>query len=256
MNLFLVEDERDTIQFSDNGYSIKGKPQMFKKNELLELLEKQPNKFSPNVLLRPLYQDTLLPTVAYVGGLSEVAYFAQMKEVYECFDLPMPIIYPRKSLTLIEKNVDKALNTYNLDVLDMWLNADAKINEIAKEKIPKSLDKAFQTTSSHLDKDLADIKSETLAFDPTLEKSVDLTIGKIHYQISLLEEKILKASKKQNTIITQRIHLAKNSLYPNQRLQERVFNITPFLIKYGFVFMDRLYKTIDIKQHDHQIIKL
>jgi bacillithiol biosynthesis cysteine-adding enzyme BshC len=256
LNLFLVEDERNSIQFRDDDYSIKGRPQTFKKDELLQLLEKQPHKFSPNVLLRPLYQDTLLPTVAYVGGLSEVAYFAQMKEVYEKFNLPMPIIYPRKSLTLIEKKVDKALKTYGLKVQDIWQNADAKINEIAKEKIPQSLDKAIQITASHLDKDLTDIKQETLTFEPTLGKSVDLTIGKIRHQISVLEKKILKASKKQNAIITQRIHLAKSSLYPNQRLQERLFNITPFLIKYGFSLMDRLYQAVDIKHHDHQLFKL
>jgi bacillithiol biosynthesis cysteine-adding enzyme BshC len=256
LNLFLVEDERDTIQFRANEYRIKDKPQTFKKDEFLQLLETQPHKFSPNVLLRPLYQDTLLPTVAYVGGLSEVAYFAQMKEVYERFSLPMPIIYPRKILTLIEKNVDKALKTYSMKVPDIWQNADAKINEIAKDKIPKSLAEAFETAASHLDKDLADIKQETMAFEPTLEKSVDLTIGKIHHQIHLLEKKILKATKKQNAIITQRIHLAKNSLYPNEHLQERVFNITPFLLKYGFTLMEKLYKAIDIEHHDHQLFKL
>ncbi len=256
LNLFLVEDERDSIQYSDDDFCIKDKPQTFKKDELLQLLEKQPRKFSPNVLLRPLYQDTLLPTVAYVGGLSEVAYFAQMKEVYERFNLPMPIIYPRKSLTLIEKNVDKALGAYSLNVQDIWLNVDDKIKKIAKDKLPESLDKAFQTTVSHLDKDLTNIKKETFAFEPTLGKSVDLTIGKIHHQISLLEKKILKASKKKNTIMTRRIQLAKSSLYPKQRLQERVFNITPFLIKYGFTLMDSLYQALDINYHDHQILKL
>ncbi len=256
LNLFLVEDERHSIQFGDDGYSIKGKPQTFKKNELLQLLEKQADKFSPNVLLRPLYQDTLLPTVVYVGGLGEIAYFAQMKEVYERFNLPMPIIYPRKSLTLIEKKVDRALRIYSLKVQDIWQDPDAKINEIAKEKIPKSLDKAFKTTASLLDKNLADIKKETLALEPTLGKSVDLTIGKIHHQISLLEKKVLKASKKQNTIMTKRIQLVKSSLYPKKRLQERIFNITPFLIKYGFALIDRLYQAVDIKNHDHQLFKL
>jgi bacillithiol biosynthesis cysteine-adding enzyme BshC len=256
MNLFLVEDERHSIQFRDDSYSIKGTPNTYKKNELLKLLEKQPHKFSPNVLMRPLYQDTLLPTVAYVGGLSEIAYFAQLKQVYDRFDLPMPVIYPRKSFTLIEKNVDKCLETYSLKVPDIWENADAKMAEIAKGQWPRSLDQAIQTATSHLDKDLKDIKQETLAFEPTLEKSVDLTIGKIHYQMSLLEQKILKASKKQNAILTQRIHLAKNSLYPNQRLQERVFNITPLLIKYGFPLINKLYKALDINHHDHQLFKL
>jgi len=256
LNLFLVEEERQTIQFRDDDYSIKGKPQTFKKDELLQLLENQPHRFSPNVLLRPLYQDTLLPTVAYVGGLSEIAYFAQMKEVYEAFNLPMPIIYPRKGFTFIEKKIDKALNTFGLEVQDIWRNAEAKINEIAKKHIPQSLDKAFQNTRSHLDKDSAVIKRETAAFEPTLEKSVDLTIRKINHQIHLLEKKILKASKKRSAIMTKRIQLAKNSLYPNQHLQERVFNITPFLIKYGFTLMDRLYKAVDIKHHDHQVLKL
>ncbi len=152
--------------------------------------------------------------------------------------------------------MDKTLKTFSLKIQDIWQNADAKINEIAKEKIPRSLDIAFQTTASHLDKDLTNIKQEILAFEPTLEKSVDLTIRNIHHQISLLKKKILKASKKQNTIMTQRIHLAKSSLYPNQHLQERVYNITPFLLKYGFPLIDKLYKVVDIKHHDHQIIKL
>jgi len=256
LNLFLVEDERDSIQCRDDDYSIKGKPQTFKKHELLQLLQKQPHIFSPNVLLRPLYQDKLLPTVAYVGGLSEVAYFAQMKEVYNRFSLPMPIIYPRKSLTLIDKKVDRTLKTYSLEFQDLWRNTDAKINEIAKEKIPRSLEKAIHTTASHLDKDFKDIRQETLAFEPALEKTVDLTMRKIHHHISLLEKKILKASKKQNTIMLQRIQLVKNSLYPNRHLQERVFNITPFLIKYGFTLVDRLYKAMDINHHDHQILKL
>jgi bacillithiol biosynthesis cysteine-adding enzyme BshC len=255
-NVFLVEDERQTLRFRDDDYSIKGKSQAFKKDELLHLLEKQPHKFSPNVLLRPLYQDALLPTVAYVGGLSEVAYFAQMKKVYEAFDLPMPIIYPRKGLTLIEKKVNNVLNTYGLEVQDIWRNAEAKINDIAKEQIPLTLDKAIHSTRSHLDKDLADIKRETSVFEPTLEKSVDLTTRKIHHQIHLLEKKILKASKKQNTIMMQRIHLVKSSLYPHHHLQERVLNVTPFLIKYGFTLMERLYKAVDIEHHDHQILKL
>jgi bacillithiol biosynthesis cysteine-adding enzyme BshC len=256
LNLFLVEDIRQSIQFRDDDFSIKGKPQTYTKEELLKLVETDPYKFSPNVLLRPLYQDTVLPTVAYVGGLSEVAYFAQMKGIYERFHLPMPIIYPRKSLTLIEKNVDKALKAYNLNVQDMWQEADAKLNKIARENIPESLAKAFKSAASHLEKDLIDIKKEVSAFEPTLKKSVDLTTGKIHHYLHILEKKILSASKKQNTILTQRFQLLKNSLYPNQRLQERVFSIIPYLIKYGSPLTEKLYKAIDLNHHDHQLLKL
>ena len=256
LNLFLVEDERESVQFKGDDFSVKDKSKTYKKDELLRLVEKQPYKFSPNVLLRPLFQDTLLPTVAYVGGLSEVAYFAQIKGAYERFRLPMPIIYPRKSLTLIEKNVDRALKTYDLSVQDMWQEADAKINKIAREKIPESLARAFQTAASHLDKDMTGIKQEVSGFEHTLEKTVDLTARKIHHQLNLLEKKILLASKRQNTILTQRFQLLKNRLYPNERLQERIFNITPFLIKYGLTLTERLYKALDLNHHDHQLLKL
>lgn len=256
LNLFLVVDERDSIQFKGDDFSIKGKSKTYKKDEFLQLVEKQPHKFSPNVLLRPLYQDTLLPTVAYVGGLSEVSYFAQMKGVYERFHLFMPVIYPRKSLTLIEKKVDRALKTYDLSVQDMWQEADAKINKIAREKIPESLAKALRASASHLDKDMTDIKQEVSGFEHTLEKTVDLTARKIHHQLNLLEKKILLASKRQNTILTQRFQLLKNRLYPNERLQERIFNITPFLIKYGYTLTERLYKALDLNHHDHQLLKL
>lgn len=256
LNVFLAEQERQTIQFGETGYSIKGTSKTFQKNELLELLEKQPHLFSPNVLLRPLYQDELLPTFVYVGGPGEIAYFAQMKEAYKEFKLPMPIIYPRKSLTLIEKSVDKGLKAYSLKVQDIWRDVDAKIDKIAKEETPASLKKAIQTAASHLDKDLKEIRKQTLAFEPELERTVELTVRKIHHQISLLEKKIHKASKKRNTIMMQRIRHAKNSLYPNRHFQERVFNITPFLVKYGFALIHRLYKAVDIEHHDHQILKL
>ncbi len=256
LNLFLAEKERQTIRFGETGYSIKGTSKTFQKDELLRVLEEQPHLFSPNVLLRPLYQDELLPTVVYVGGPGEIAYFAQMKEAYEEFKLPMPVIFPRKSLTLIEKSVDKGLKTYGLKVQGIWRGVDAKIDKIAKEKTPESLEKAIHTAASHLDKDLKDIRKQTLAFEPALEKTVDLTARKIHRRISLLEKKIHKAFKKRNTVMMKRVRLAENSLYPNRHLQERVFNVTPFLVKYGFAFIDRLYKAVDIEHHDHQILKL
>lgn len=256
LNVFLVEGERHSLQSGEEGYIVKDTLQTFHKEEILRLLETQPHSFSPNVLLRPLYQDALLPTVAYVGGLSEIAYFAQMKDVYTSFRLPMPVIYPRKSLTLIEKKVDKALQAYGLDIQDIWLDTDGKIKHIFKEKIPPSLENSFSVTTSNIDRDLENIKLQTPPFEPGLEKSVDLTIRKIRHQISLLEEKFLRAYKKQDTIMMKRIQLAKNSLFPKRRLQERTFNITPFLIKYGCALIDRLNEAIDMNEYGHQIIKL
>ncbi|MFQ6113755.1 MAG: bacillithiol biosynthesis cysteine-adding enzyme BshC [bacterium] len=256
LNLFFAEKERLTIQFKDKNYSIKGTQKTYKRAELLALLEKKPHIFSPNVLLRPIYQDNLLPTVAYVGGPGEIAYLAQMKGVYENFGLSMPIIYPRKSITILEKKIGEVLKNYDLKIQDMWQNVERVITKISKKQIPDSVDRALSTATSHLEKDLQMIKQEIMAFEPSLEKSVEVTLGKIKQKYKFLEKKILQASKKRDSIVTKQIHKATNNLYPNNRLQERVLNIAPFLIKYSHAFIDKLYKAIDIDNHDHQVIKL
>ncbi len=256
LNIFYSEKERQTIQLKGGDYRIKGTQQTYKKDELLALLGKKPHIFSPNVLLRPIYQDTLLPTVAYVGGPAEIAYFAQMKGVYEIFGLPMPIIYPRKTITLLEKKIEKILKNYDSQIQDIWQNADRIINKIAKKQIPDSIDRVFSIAKSHLEQDFKSIKEEIVAFEPALENSADVTLGKIQHQFRFLEKKILQASKRRNNIVTQQLLKVKNNLYPNNRLQEREFNITPFLIKYSYACIDKLNKAMDINNHNHQIIKL
>jgi len=256
LNLFFAEQERQAIQYKQGMYHIKGTQQAYAKNDLLDWADKKPQIFSPNVLLRPIYQDTLLPTAVYIGGPGEIAYFAQMKEIYKSFDIPMPIIYPRKMVTILEKKIDNVLKTYNLTIQDIWQYVESTINTMAKKQIPKSIVGALSATTSHLEQDFKALKREITAFEPTLENSVAITQGKINQNVRLLERKILQASKKHNSIVVQQLQKAKNSLHPSHRLQERVFNIAPFLIKYSFEFIDKLYHTIEIESHDHQIINL
>ncbi len=256
LNLFFTDSERQTIGIKENGYIIKDTQQTYSRNELFALMEKKSYLCSPNVLLRPIYQDTILPTVAYIGGPSEIAYFAQMKGIYDRFSIPMPILYPRKGLTIIEHKIKSVLQKHNLSVLDFWHNIDQTIQTLIKKHIPQSIDKFFSTAASHLKQDFQSIKKEIVSIDPDLEYSADLTLEKINQQFKYLEKKILKASKKKNEILIQQLHKVKNNLYPANHLQERVLNIVPYLIKYGYPFIDRLYKTIDVNTYDHQIIEL
>ena len=256
LNQFFTEKERQAIQSNGDDFFVKGAEKTFKKSELLALLDRKPEIFSPNVLLRPIYQDALLPTVAYIGGPGEIAYFAQMKGVYEGFGLPMPVIYPRKTVTVIEKNVNTLLERYDLEFQDIWQDADRKIKEVSKKQIPVSIEEVFRSVSSHLGQEFQAIKQEIMAIDPTLEKSADLALRKMKFQLKFLEEKVLRAANKRSESVTQQLRKARNSLYPTDRLQERVFNIVPFLIKYGYGFLDKLYKSIDTENHDHQVIKL
>ena len=107
------------------GFSLKGTRQTFSKDEMLGLLKTEPNLFSPNVVLRPICQDYLFPTLAYVAGPSEVAYFAQFKLLYEYFNIPEPIIFPRCSATIVEERIHKIINKYNLQPKDFFNDLDA-----------------------------------------------------------------------------------------------------------------------------------
>jgi bacillithiol biosynthesis cysteine-adding enzyme BshC len=256
LNLFLAEKERKAIQSEGDEFFIKEAEQTYKKSELLGLLDDKPEMFSPNVLLRPIYQDALFPTVAYVAGPGEIAYFAQMKGVYESFDLSMPVIYPRKTVTLIENNINYVLENYDINIRDIWDDADKIISETVKKQIPGSIDEVFRNASSRLGQEFQSIKQEIMAFDPTLEKSADLASRRVDQQLKFLEKKILRAAKKRNQTITQQLQKAKNNLYPCKRLQERVFNIVPYLIKYDYGFLDKLHRAIEMENFDHQLIKL
>ncbi|MFC2160785.1 bacillithiol biosynthesis cysteine-adding enzyme BshC [Acidobacteriota bacterium] len=255
-NLFLADPERQSMGIENDGYIIKETQQTFSKEGLITLIDKNPVLCSPNVLLRPIYQDTVLPTVATIGGPGEVAYFAQMKDVYETFDIPMPIIFPRKHMTIVENKITRVLQKHNLNMSDFWNNFDQTIQTIIRNHIPKSIESIITETSSHLSSDFKSIKKEIISLDPDLGSSADIALEKIKEQFKYLEKKIIKASKKQNDILIQQLNKVKNNLYPDNHLQERVLNIVPYLIKYGYPFLDKLYKTIDINCHDHQLMEL
>jgi len=254
LNIFYGDKERRTIQSRDGALSIKGVEPLIGKQELLAQAKEKPSFFSPNVLLRPIYQDALLPAVAYVGGQAEVAYFAQMKGVYEAFGLPMPIIYPRKNVTIVEKKVAQILKKYGLEIPDLWTQPDGLIAEIAGKQVPDALEKALHRAQGDLKDHFESLQEEVIAFEPALKDSLDLARGKMDQQWKFMEKKIRQAAARRDETAGQQLRKAVDNLYPNQRLQERIFNIVPYLIKYGFTFMEKLDQDVDIDEHNHQVL--
>jgi bacillithiol biosynthesis cysteine-adding enzyme BshC len=256
LNLFFVESERQAIEVNEGSFFVKGTNRSFELNQLLSWLEEKPQAFSPNVLLRPVYQDALLPTAAYVAGPAELAYYAQMKGIYEHFGTPMPIIFPRKSLTLLESKIQKVLANYRLTVSDFWKETDGLINAVAKEQVPENLEKRIQNAQQCIAKNLQALDDVVSEFDPTLKDAVQNVKGKILHQVEQLESKIVQSYKKRNAVIVQQINKAGNHLFPKRQLQERALNATPFLFKYGWQFVQKIYDELDIWNFDHQIIEM
>ena len=256
LNVFYVERERRSVQWDGRAFEIKDPRETRSKDELLALAKEKPFLFSPNVLLRPIYQDTLLPTVVYIGGPGEIAYFAQMKGVYEVFGLPMPVIYPRKSLTIVERHIGRLLEKYAMDVSDLWRGADGIIRSLAERGVPEPLGRAVNLAASHLDLDFEPIVRDIADFEPTLKESAELARRRMVQQLRFLEKKIVQAAKKRNDIAVGQIRKASDHLYPHGRLQERVFNIVPYLLKYGPAFVGTLDEAIDLDAYDHQLLMM
>jgi uncharacterized protein YllA (UPF0747 family) len=166
------------------------------------------------------------------------------------------VIYPRKSLTLVERKIDHILAKYSLGIPDLWAGVDGIIRRLGENGIPESLGRALSLAASHLEQDFESLVRDIAAFEPTLKESVHLARRKMDQQLRFLEKKIVRAAKKRNDIEVGQIRKAGDSLYPNGHLQERTFNIVPYLLKYGPAFLDKLGEAIDLDVYDHQILTM
>ncbi len=255
-NVFYVEEERLSLKLENDGFIIKGLNRRISRSDLLALVRDQPHVFSPNVILRPLFQDSILPTIAYVAGPGEIAYFAQLEGVYRHFDVHMPIVYPRAMATLVEKKIRAVLEKQHLGVQDTWRGIDELIREQVDEQMPRSLNQAIARVESHIDEDFPIIEREMGEYYPDLKKTTEIIRARMHQHIADLNKKIEKALKKENEIAIQQLRKACANLFPDGRIQERVLNITPFLIKYNTEMIGELYRALDIHQFGHQVINL
>jgi bacillithiol synthase len=254
LNLFLVEHERHPIHVVVDGFSVKDPERRFTRDELVEMARTTPHSFSPNVMMRPLVQDTILPTVAYVGGPGEIAYLAQLRGAYDEFGIPMPIVYPRKGFTVVEPQIGSMLETLSLSIQEVWGGLSVKRDALAVEEIPEPLQRALATAAANLDRDLGAVCREATAMDGSLGQFAAGVHRKTQHQMKSLENKVVQAAKKNQDIVERKLTKLENRLYPNRQLQERVFNVTPYLMKYGLSWLEQLYRAVDLTHFDHQVV--
>ncbi len=254
LNLFLAEPERRPIHIDGDDFVVKDPERRFTRDDLLELARTTPHALSPNVLMRPLVQDTILPTIAYVGGPGEIAYLAQLRGAYETFDIPMPVVYPRKGFTVVERHIGSTLESLSLSVQDVWGGLAEKRKSMAAEDVPEALRRALATATVNLDREMNTVCREAKAMDGSLGQTADGVHRKIQHQLNLLDGKVLQAAKKKQEVVGRKLTKVENTLCPNGHLQERVLNVTPFLMKYGFSWLDELYEAVDLSHFDHQIL--
>jgi len=256
LHLFhVVNNERARLNIN-NVFKEKGKSSADRDSQIAAFVEKEAESLSPDVLLRPLLQDFLLPTVAYVGGPSEISYFAQLKKVYSLFDIPMPLIVPRWSGTVIDKKTLSFLKKILFDPCELLTN-DAKdiLPQMVEKATGKRFDAQFEKTHLQLQSRLNEIRKLGGTLDSTLVSMVDKSELKMKYQLNKMQARFQKALQAANRIAEERSKRAMNMIIPENRLQERTFSILNYLFRYGRNFTRFLSHVITTETDKHHIIE-
>lgn len=201
--------------------------------ELVDRVRDDPSLLSPNVLLRPVVESALFPTLAYVAGPGEVAYFAQLKEFFRCHGIRMPVIFPRHSATLVEGKVEKVLEKFHLAVEELNRPHHELAGEIAREEIPSGIRRALGEIRGALGKGTGSLTRAAQELDPTLKGPVTHARNTSFAAFDEAEKKILQAVKRQNEIALGQLEKAQQNLFPLGRPQERVLNPHYYLARYG-----------------------
>ncbi|HXX62311.1 MAG TPA: bacillithiol biosynthesis cysteine-adding enzyme BshC [Bacteroidota bacterium] len=256
INLFLFhKGGRYLIEPRETDFSLKGTRAFFQKEELMTFARETPEVFSPNVILRPLCQDTLLPTVSYIGGPSEIAYQAQLQPLYESLAVTQPVIYPRASVSLIQSNLVRAMEKYSLE-LPEFLGDVSKVTEKVVEQISDiKLDALFASATKGVHEALHELKFGLNEVDSTLLGALDNMSQKIDVNIGVLKEKSVAAQKRRNETAVRQIEKAASSLIPGGMLQERALSPVYYINRYGPGLINWLIEHIDITGFKHQILQ-
>jgi bacillithiol biosynthesis cysteine-adding enzyme BshC len=224
--------------------------------ELLKRVASSPQDFSANVLLRPVIQDYLLPTLAYTGGSAEVAYFAQVGVVYQALLGRVTPIVPRLSATIVEPKLKGLLERYGLSLPDLFQGPERLRELMASRTLPKELQSAFDQAEVSLEKSLAAIRDGLARLDSTLVDSATNAASKMQHQLTQLRARAARAELRQTEIVGRHAEVLCNLLYPNKTLQEREIAGGFFVARHGAELLRCVYDTIHIDCLDHQVISL
>jgi bacillithiol biosynthesis cysteine-adding enzyme BshC len=256
--LFMLDEGRRTalVRRDDGRIYLKGSEKSFAADELLETVKRCPNCFSPNVTLRPIVQDFLLPTVAYIGGPAEIAYFAQLRPNYELLNRVPPVVLPRASFSLIEKRHAKTLSKYNLTFADLFHGLEETRRKVIEGSLDANTAMIFEETEQVFEAQLEKLRASLLAVDPTLADALKGGREKILYQLQNLRTRFINNRGKRDETTVQQIERLFAVLYPNKGLQEREINFSYFLARYGYDLIDRLSEAITLDSPNHQLLYL
>jgi bacillithiol biosynthesis cysteine-adding enzyme BshC len=239
VNLFYLRDGiRNRIDKRGNVYTVDETIIKFSDQKIIQELEEYPDRFSPNVILRGIYQETILPNILFVGGGSEVAYWMQLNDLFQHYKVPFPVLVLRNSFMLMDSVQEHKLKELELETADLFKEEIQLSNEYVQQLAGKEINLKVEEEESK--KLFLQLKTTASSIDKTLVQHVHALETEHFKKLSALEKKMLKAERNKQSTQLQRIWKLKSSLFPNNSLQERFENFMPYYAQYGPAFIQAI----------------
>jgi bacillithiol biosynthesis cysteine-adding enzyme BshC len=224
------------------------------RTELERIVAATPERFSPNVVLRPIMESFLFPTLAHVGGPHEIAYYAQLRGVFDHAGIPMPVLLPRASLTLVEGRIERLLKKHDLALPMLEQGAERIIEQVLRRKLPKAFVTRQQRVLQTVLKGFGTLKALVATLDPTLAPRVGRAEGMVKRQLTDVERLLLRSLKRRNQEIRIQVLRVLAHLHPGGEPQERVYGFMSYLCRHGLPLLDLVARAIDGPGWDHRLL--
>jgi len=250
--LFWLGDARTPIRAAGDGLHVGERVET--REGLAARARQHPEEFSPNVLLRPLVQDTLFPTACYVAGPSELAYLAQLRTVYEAFGIPMPLVQPRATATLVDANAARFLSRGDVALESLRPQDESALNVLLEAALPPSVEAAVDGVLRALDERMTVLAQEVTVVDPTLENAARSALGRMQDDVKKLQAKVLQAAKRKDETLRRQFKHAQAQAFPGGNPQERAVSVVSFVNRYGPPVIDRLAEELTLDPGIHTVI--
>jgi bacillithiol biosynthesis cysteine-adding enzyme BshC len=241
INLFYLEGNiRERIVKQQATFNIQHSKVKFSKEDILKELEEHPERFSPNVILRGIYQETILPNLVYIGGGGEIAYWLQLKDLFANYKIPYPVLLLRNSFLIVEKKWKEKISKLGFDTEDFFKTEQELVNHLVARETKNSI--KLNGNFTEAEKLYEALKKQAVTVDATLGQHVDALKTQSLYRLHELEKKMLRAEKRKFTDQQRQIHAVKEKLFPKNGLQERVDNFMYYYAKWGKEFIHQVYQ--------------
>ena len=255
INLFyLSKNSRERIVYENSEYKIQNSELKFTKEEILTELENHPERFSPNVILRPLFQQKILPSLAYIGGAGELSYWLQLKPIFEFYKVNFPQLILRNSALIVNGNTAKKISKLDFKTEDFFKDIDTLKKDFIAQHTEDDIDVSIY--KNEVETTFNKLQELTKNIDATLVNTVGVELQKSIQSIDGIQKRLMKSLKQKNETELNQIEKIKTQLFPQNNLQERVDNFSSYYAKHGQPFIDDLIAYFDVYNKQFLLIEV